>query len=100
MYTQFEEKGKIFTNVISKRPIPVTIQTTIQIIKGKFHVRPEGRLKDELNTTEEFLAVTDAEIYDLNKNLQYECAFLSINRSHIIWLAPDEDLLPSKETEK
>ena len=28
MVTQYDDKGKIFTQVISKKPVPVIIQTT------------------------------------------------------------------------
>ena len=66
MITQFEEKGKIFTNVITKKPVAVHLQTSQHLIRGNVHIRPDERLKDELNQTEVFLAVTDANVYDLS----------------------------------
>jgi uncharacterized protein YcfJ len=50
MYSNFEEKGKIFTQVVTKKPINVTIQTTNQLIRGKIHIRPEDRVKDEFES--------------------------------------------------
>ena len=92
MYTQFEEKGKIFTNVISKNPIEVIIQTTTHRIRAKLHVRPEGRIKDEMDVPEEFLALTEATIYENNGQQLYASTFLTVNRSAIVWLIPAEEL--------
>jgi hypothetical protein len=54
MYASFEDKGKIYTNIVSKTPIDVIIQTPNHQIHGKVHVRPNGRLKDELTSSEHF----------------------------------------------
>ena len=62
MTLEFDEKGKIFTDVVSKIAIPAVIQTTEQLIKGNVHVRRDERLKDELDRDELFLAMTDAVI--------------------------------------
>ena len=86
MITQFEEKGKIFTNVISKKPISVTIMTTMGRVQGRIHIRPEDRLKDELNRTDTFIALTDATIYDLQGKLIVSCKFMSLNCSNVIWV--------------
>jgi hypothetical protein len=91
MFTQFEEKGKLFTNVVAKKPVNVQIQTSTHVINGTVHIRPDNRLKDEINQTEAFLAVTGASIYDLNKNLLQKCNFIAVNRSQIIWLVPDDE---------
>jgi hypothetical protein len=92
MTTEFDEKGKIFTNVISKRPIPVLIQTSTQRIQGKLHVPPTERIKDELNASEQFLAITDAVIYGDGGEILYKSQFLTINRNYIVWLIPEEEL--------
>jgi hypothetical protein len=55
MFAQFEEKGKIYTQVVSKIPVDVIVQTTQHTIRGKIHIRPDIRLKDELNIQEPFL---------------------------------------------
>jgi hypothetical protein len=91
MVTQYDEKGKIFTQVISKEPITVSIQTSRNNIRGTIHVRQGMRVKDELNGEEQFIAVTNAVLYnDLNEEVQ-RCEFLVVNIDHIIWLVPDEN---------
>jgi hypothetical protein len=92
MITQFDDKGKIFTNVISKKPISVTIMTTSGRIHGTIHIRPEDRLKDELNRTDTFIALTDATIYDLQDKLIVTCKFMSVNGANIIWVVPDDEI--------
>ena len=87
MTTHYDEKGKFFTDVITKERVPVIIQTTTNRIHGMIHVRHESRLKDELNNEETFMAVTDVTIYDLSgKEQEYQRGFLAINRASIVWL--------------
>jgi hypothetical protein len=93
MVTQFDDKGKIFTNVISKRPVQAVVQTETQQIIGKIHVTPSERLKDELNGSDQFIALTDAVIYNLEGVEQYRCHFLTLNRNFVIWVIPEEDLI-------
>jgi len=90
---EYDERGKIFTKVISKVPVDVIIQTTIQLIHGKIHVKLEERLSDELNLEEKFLPVTNAVIYSVEGKILYEANFLSINRSQIIWIIPATELI-------
>ena len=94
MVTQFDEKGKIFTTVISKVPVKVLIQLSTNQVKGEIHVRRDGRLKDELDSANKYVAVTNATILsqDGTKELT-QCNFLSINNSQIIWIIPEEELL-------
>ncbi len=99
MFTQFEEKGKVFTNVVTKKPALVHIQTTSHLIRGKVHVRPDERLKDELNQNEMFIAVTDAVIFDNLGNTKFQCGFLAVNREQIVWLFQDEDTEERTEEE-
>ncbi len=97
MYSNFEEKGKIFTQVVSKKPINVTIQTTSQLIRGKIHIRPEDRVKDELNRKDLFIAVTDATIFSPSGEAIFHGGFISVNTEQIVWLMPDEEVKPAKE---
>jgi hypothetical protein len=92
MFAQFEEKGKIFTNVISKKPIDVIIQTTTHRIRAKFHIRPDDRIKDEMNTPEAYIALTDAIIFDNDGHQLYSASFLTVNKAAIVWLVPDDEL--------
>jgi hypothetical protein len=99
MYASFEDKGKIYTNIVSKTPIDVIIQTPNHQIHGKVHVRPNGRLKDELTSSEAFLAITDASIYDLNGKLAYRTQFIALHRDHIHWLLPVDELQDHESVE-
>ena len=99
MLNQFEEKGKIFTNIFTKKPTNVHIQTNIHLIRGKVHIRPDERLKDELNHPESFLAVTDAAIFNLDGKKLFNCTFIAVNRSHVVWLLQDDEINKSEETE-
>ena len=64
MTIEFDDKGKYFTDIISKiTPIPVMLQTAPHRIHGNIHVSQDRRLKDELELPEKFIAVTDAIVY-------------------------------------
>jgi hypothetical protein len=97
MYPQFDEKGKVFSNVITKRPVQVHIQTPTNLISGRVHIRPDERLKDELNSPETFLAVTDATILNLQGEVFMKVMFLAVNRSHIVWLLQDNEMMTGNE---
>ncbi len=91
MYTQFEEKGKIFTQKITKEQKKVIIQTSQQKIIGTIHIQMDNRLIDELNDSNKFLAITEASIFDFENNMIHQSNFLSINTDQIIWVLPVED---------
>lgn len=91
MYTQFEEKGKIFTQKITKDQKEVIIQTTSQKLIGTIHIQMDNRIIDELNETNQFMAITNAIILDQEDNVLYQSEFLSINVNQIIWVLPVED---------
>lgn len=94
MFASFEDKGKIFTQVITKEPKDVIIQTTSHQIHGKIHIKPEERLKDELNTSKQFIAVTDAIILNYyGKGTPLRTSFLAININAIVWILPDNELI-------
>jgi hypothetical protein len=92
MVTQYDDKGKIFTQVITKKPIAVIIQTTSHLIRGTVHIRPDERVLDELNITDAFIAVTEAHVLDPEKNPIYSCDFLTLNKNQIIWIIPDDEV--------
>jgi hypothetical protein len=88
MFTSFEDKGKIFTNIVTKEPVKVVIQTSTHKISGFVHVRPDDRIKDEINQDERFLAVTDATISMNDGKEITRVEFLAVNREQIIWIYP------------
>lgn len=92
MSVEFNEKGKFFTDVISKFAMSVVIQTSTHRIEGDIHVRAEGRLIDELDSEEKFLAVTNAVILSQDGTCLYKTGFISISRSQIVWIIPTEEI--------
>ncbi len=93
MPTQFDEKGKIYTDVITKKPVRVIIQTTTHIIHGDIHLKPDVRIKDALQQGDHFLAVTGAVVFGPDGKQLYCSDFLTINEDHIIWLIPQDELI-------
>jgi hypothetical protein len=91
MTIEYDDKGKIFTEVISKVPINVTVQTTAQMIKGTLHVRRGERLKGELDRDELFLALTDASILGSGGEILFQTPFLAVRRNQIVWVIPEEE---------
>jgi hypothetical protein len=92
MVMHFDEKGKFFTPVINKHPVSVIIQTINHRITGNIHIRPEDRIKDELDRDEGFLAVTDAVIQDTEGKEIASSQFVSVNRQQIVWVLPVEEI--------
>lgn len=94
MFDSFEEKGKIYTKVITKSPVKVILQTITNRIVGMMHVRPGDRLKDSLVSSDHFLAVTDAIILDVAGEKEiYRTGFIAININHILWVVPEEEII-------
>lgn len=91
MSLEFNEKGKYFTDIISKVAVPAVIQTTLHRIEGSIHVRLDGRVKDELDRSEPFLAVTNAKIFGADGALLQQADFLTVARSQIVWVIPGDD---------
>jgi hypothetical protein len=91
MAIEYDEKGKFFTDVISKVPVEAVVQTAGQLVRGKVHVREGERLKDELDRDELFLAMTDATVIGPDGEVQFQAPFLAVRRSQIIWVLPGEE---------
>lgn len=90
MDLRIDDRGKYFTPRVSKESIAAALRTTDHLIVGQIHVRPDQRLKDELNLSQErFVAVTDARVYDAQgANLLFSSEFLIVASSHIIFISP------------
>ncbi len=88
---RYDEKGKFFTNFVTKNAVQAIIQTNNYRIRGEIHVRVGDRVKDELDRPDQFLAVTNAAIYDDADTLLFRREFVSINRDHIIWVIPEKE---------
>jgi hypothetical protein len=97
MTIRFDDKGKFFTEVVSKEVVPVIIQTITHRIHGKIHIRPGERLKDEINQAEPFVAVTEAEICDGLDRIIFQADFMVVYREQIVWMIPRDQLTHRSE---
>ena len=91
MTFEYDEKGKIFTDVVSKIAIYATIQTTTHMIRGRVHVRRDQRIIDELDLDENFLAVTDVSVLATDGQVLFQSPFLAVRRTHIVWVIPEQN---------
>ena len=94
---EYDDKGKIFTDIVSKISIPAIVQTTQQLIRGNIHIRHDERLKDELDRDELFLALTDAQVFGSDDQVLHEARFLAVRRAQIVWVMPAKDLKEGDE---
>jgi hypothetical protein len=91
MTVRIDMNGKIFTDIIRKDEVPALIQTSTHLIHGNLFIRPENRIKDEFNQEKDmFVAITNAEVFGVNGQVLYRSEFLTINKTYIIWIRPDE----------
>lgn len=88
---EYDDKGKIFTEVVSKVAIQATIQTTTHLLRGQIHVRRDQRIKDELDGSENFLALTDVTVLGVDGQAIFQTPFLAVRRSHIVWVLPEQE---------
>lgn len=91
MTIEYDEKGKFYTDVVTKLPVMAVIQTTTHLIRGQVYIRQGERLKSELEREELFLAITRATIHGTNDEVLYTAPFLAIQRSQIVWVMPLEN---------
>lgn len=88
MTIEYDDKGKFYTDVITKVPVSALIQTTTHLIRGYVHVRKGDRLKDELEREEAFLAVTNLTVLGAGEEALYTAHFMAIRRDQIVWIMP------------
>jgi hypothetical protein len=91
MTIEYDEKGKIFTDIVSKTAVHATIQTTMQMMRGRIHVRRDQRMIDELNVNENFIAITDVSVLGADGQTLFQVPFLAVCRSQIVWIIPEPE---------
>jgi hypothetical protein len=89
MTIEYDEKGKVFTDIVTKMPVFVTIQTTTHLMRGHMHVRRDQRVKDELDQDEKFLALTDVQVQGPDGQTLFHAPFIAVRRDQIVWVMPD-----------
>ena len=92
MSIHYDEKGKFFTPVVTKEPTPVIIQTLLHRIEGKYHIRPDDRVTDAINSDEHFIPLTDVIVLNSQGKMIYNTDFLLINRDQIVWMFPRDEI--------
>jgi len=94
MPTRYDKKGKYFTEKVTKDKIKVIIHTSVDKLSGYLHVPSDKRLKDELNDSSGFLALTDGIVLNpLDEELE-QFNFLAVNLDHIVWIIQLDDREP------
>lgn len=91
MTIEYDEKGKFYTDVITKLPVSCLIQTTTHLMRGFVHVRQGERFKNELEREEAFLAVTNVSVLGAEEQVLFTAPFLAVKRSQIVWVMPASD---------
>lgn len=94
MSIHYDAKGKFFTPVVAKDPVPVIIQTLLHRIEGILYIRPDDRVTDAINTDEQFIPLTDVEVVNTQGKKIFNTDFLLVNRDHIIWMFPVDEKEP------
>ena len=92
MNARVDDKGKIFTQRVSKDTVIAVVRTADYFVIGDVHVHHDRRLKDELdNTQSRFLPVTEATVYDATgTRLLYRTSFMLLAYQQIVMIAPLE----------
>jgi len=91
MTIEYDDKGKIFTDVVSKIAVYATVQTTTHLLRGYIHIRRDQRIKDELDGNETFLALTDVTVLNKDGHALFQAPFMAVHRVHIIWVLPEQN---------
>jgi hypothetical protein len=101
MIPKEEDRGSFYTELIPKERVPVIIQTDTSRIHGLVHANPNVRLKDYLNNLEDWLAVTDAKVFDPNGEKQIlESEFLALHLDKITWIVPMDEVSGMEDQEE
>ena len=90
MNLRYNEKGKFFTDRVTKDAMPAIIQTLTHRIEGNLFVRLDERFIDALNKCEQFIAVSNAVVFSSHGQQLYKSNFLVLNRDHVLWMIPKE----------
>ena|SRR5437588_12428561 len=84
-----DERGKFFTERVHTQSVQVLVRTLQGEVRGHFHILPGQRVKDMLNSADQFIALTEATM--TNEATTQEVKFVALNKQHIISLIPLEE---------
>ena len=97
--TEHNGQNKNIARRVHKIAVPCLVALNGQTIQGQVHVRQDARIKDELDSAPHFLAITDARIYDAEGRLLYETDFVAVNKEHVLWVLPQQDMKSDRSQE-
>ena len=102
LVTRIDHNGKVFTDQVRKQKVTTIIQTETHRIRGVLFHDSDGRLKDDLNSPELFVALTDAEFLSPNGQVFERAEFVALSKRHIVWVMPslidiEGDVAPSEK---
>ncbi len=66
----------------------VTILTATYRIKGYIDLLPGARVTDFMTEAKSFIAVTDAEVWEIVGRQVFTAPFIDVNRDHVQIIAP------------
>jgi hypothetical protein len=94
MPTRFDKKGKYFTEKVTKDRIKVTVRTVADTLSGYLHIPPDQRLRDNLNSAQPFLALTNGAVVSEQGEVLQEFNFMALHRHQIVWVIELEERQP------
>jgi hypothetical protein len=68
----------------------VTILTGAYRIKGYIHLFPNSRVTDYMNESKDFIAVTGAEVWEVEGRQVLAMPFINVNRNQIQIVTPED----------
>jgi hypothetical protein len=90
MMERLDNKGKFYTEVISKNLVKVSLRTGVDLLSGNLHITPGQRLKDELDQQDQFIALTDGDLISENGEVIRSFDFIAVKKEQIIWVIEEE----------
>jgi len=97
-YVKDSQVEAAFCDKIEKIVVRVVILTLSDVIIGDFYKRPRLRLIDDLISGEQYIAITNAVVYDKSGGVRFRTQFLSVNRDHIVLLIPWDEMERKQDT--
>ena len=73
---------------IDENKTKVTILTDTYRFKGNIELLPGARITDYMTEAKEFIAVTDAEVWEVVGRQVFTAPFVNVNRDHIQIISP------------
>jgi hypothetical protein len=90
MGIRIDSNGKVFTDRVHKERVLCLIQTASGRIRGHVFRDPDHRIMDDLNNSDGFIAVGDAQLLSHSGEIIERADFLMVNKGQVVWMLPVE----------